>query len=93
MFLGLQAEFEDHGQCRDSGTGTLGSMSSKPNRSEGGFDGVGGPYMRPMLGREVVKGEQHFFIFRQAFAGFWKFVLVTGDELIIGCQSYFAGRR
>ena len=27
----------------------------------------------------------------QAFAGFWEFELVTGDELIVGCQSCFAG--
>src|SRR5260370_2519050 len=49
--------------------------------------------MRPMLGREVVEGKQHFFIFLQAFAGFWEFALVTGDELVVGCQSCFAGRR
>jgi hypothetical protein len=46
-----------------------------------------------MLGREVVKGKQDFFIFLQAFAGFWEFGLLTGDELIVGCQSCFAGRR
>jgi hypothetical protein len=46
-----------------------------------------------MLGREIVKGKQHFFIFVQAFAGFWEFDLVTGDELIVGRQSGFASRR
>ena len=49
--------------------------------------------MRPMLGREIVKGKQHLFIFGQAFAGFWKFDLVTGEELIVGRQSGFASRR
>ena len=49
--------------------------------------------MRPVLGWEVVKGKQRFFIFCQAFAGFWEFDLVTGDELIVGCQSGFASRR
>src|ERR1700724_1226616 len=49
--------------------------------------------MGPMLGRKVVKGKQDFFIFLQASAGFWEFGLVTGDELIIGCQSRFAGGR
>src|ERR1700676_2838900 len=49
--------------------------------------------MRPMLGWEVVKGKQHFFIFLQALAGFWEFDLVTGDELIVCCQSCFASRR
>jgi hypothetical protein len=33
--------------------------------------------MRPMLGREIVKGKQYFFIFVQAFAGFGEFALVT----------------
>jgi hypothetical protein len=41
-----------------------------------------------MLGREIVKGKQHLFIFGQAFAGFWKFDLVTGEELIVGRQTY-----
>jgi hypothetical protein len=45
-----------------------------------------------MLGREVVKGEQDFFIFLQAFAGFWELDLETGEELIKGCQSCFASR-
>jgi hypothetical protein len=37
-----------------------------------------------MLGREVVKIKQDFFIFLQAFAGFWELDLVTGEELIKG---------
>jgi hypothetical protein len=45
-----------------------------------------------MLGREIVKGKEHFFIFFQALAGFWEFALVTGDELLVGRQSCFAGR-
>src|SRR6516225_9688436 len=48
--------------------------------------------MGPMLGRKVIKGKQDFFIFLQAFAGFWKFGLVTGDKLIVSRQSSFAGR-
>ena len=46
-----------------------------------------------MLGWEVVKGKEHFFIFLQAFAGFWEFDLVTGDELIVSRQNGFASRR
>src|ERR1700722_5165632 len=49
--------------------------------------------MWPVLGWEVVKAKQRFFIFCQAFAGFREFDLVTGDELIVGCQSGFASRR
>ena len=49
--------------------------------------------MRPMLGGKAIEGRQDFFIFLQAFANFWDFDLVTGDELIVGCQSCFSGRR
>jgi len=33
-----------------------------------------------MLGREVVKVKQDFFIFVEAFAGFWEFGLVTSGH-------------
>jgi hypothetical protein len=46
-----------------------------------------------MLGRKVIEVKEDFFIFRQAFAGLWKFGLIAGDELIVSCQSRFAGRR
>src|SRR5260370_15697553 len=49
--------------------------------------------MGPMLGRKVVEAKQDFFIFLQAFAGLWEFGLVTGDELIVSCQSRFPGWR
>src|SRR5258708_3453320 len=37
--------------------------------------------MRPMLGRKIIEGKEDFFIFLEAFAGFWEFDLVTGHEL------------
>jgi len=43
-----------------------------------------------VLDRKVVKGKQDFFIFLQAFAGFWEFDLVTGDKPIICCLSCLA---
>jgi hypothetical protein len=60
---------------------------------KGRFDGVGGPKMRPVLSREIIKGEQQFFVFFQAVGRFWVLGLVTGDEVIIGSQSGFLGRR
>ncbi len=45
-----------------------------------------------MLRGKIVKGKENFFVFVQAFAGFWEFGLVTGDELIVGRQSCFASR-
>src|SRR6266404_1138117 len=49
--------------------------------------------MRPVLSREVIKGEQPFFVFFQTVGRSWVLGLVTGDELIIGFQSGFSGRR
>src|ERR1700738_1452316 len=49
--------------------------------------------MGPMWGRKVIEGKEDFFISLQAFAGLWKFGLVTGDELIVSGQSRFADRR
>src|ERR1700732_296976 len=49
--------------------------------------------MGPMLGPKVIEGKEDFFISLQAFAGLWKFGLVTGDELIVSGQSRFADRR
>ena len=46
-----------------------------------------------MLGREIVEGKEHLFIFVQAFAGFGEFALVAGDELIVGRQRGLASRR
>jgi hypothetical protein len=43
-----------------------------------------------MLGREVVKSKQDFFIFLEALTGFWELDLVTGEELIKGWESGFA---
>ena len=43
VFLGFQAQFKDHGQCCDSRSASFGSMGSKPDGSEGGFYGIGGP--------------------------------------------------
>jgi len=45
-----------------------------------------------MLRRKVVKSEQPFFVLFQALGGFGIFGLVTGDKLIVGCQSAFACR-
>ena len=46
-----------------------------------------------MLGWKVIEGKQDFLILLQALAGFREFDLVTGDELIVSCQSCFASRR
>jgi hypothetical protein len=45
-----------------------------------------------VLGRKVVKAKENFFVFLQALAGLWKFDLVTVGELLLRCQSRFAGQ-
>jgi hypothetical protein len=49
------------------------------NGNTGYGAGAIGPFPKPEIG----KGKEHFFFFRQAFAGFWVFDLVTGDKLIV----------
>ena len=68
-------------------------MSAKPYGSKGRFDRIGGAQVRPVLGRKVVKSEQPFLVFFQALGRFWILRSVTLDELLVSCQSRFAGRR
>src|ERR1700745_710829 len=49
--------------------------------------------MGPVLGREIVKAEQPFFVFLQALGHFCILRSVTGDKLVVSCQSRFAARR
>ena len=85
MFLGFDTELEDHGQCRDPRAASLGSLGTKAHCGKGGFYRVGRSQMRPVLGWEVIKSKQPFFVFFQAVGCFWVLGLVTGDELIISC--------
>ena len=42
-----------------------------------------------MLGREVIKGEELFFVFFQALSRFWILGLVAGNERIISAEAAF----
>ena len=60
MLLGLGSEFEDHGQGCDARAASFGSLGTEPDHSKGRFNGIGGAQMRPVLCREVIKGELAF---------------------------------
>jgi hypothetical protein len=46
------------------------------------FNGVRGAQVLPVLGREVIEGEQHRAIFSQALTGSFVFGLVLGEERV-----------
>ncbi len=66
-FLSGLGELEDHGKrglVRETSLGTHGAMA---HRRERAFDDVGRAQMLPVLGREVVEGEQRVAIPDQVY--------------------------
>ena len=59
-------QFEDHREASHAGAVALGSPMSQPDGGECAFDGVGGAQVNPVLGREVVEGQEHGAILGQA---------------------------
>jgi hypothetical protein len=80
MLLGLGTEFEDHGPGRNARAASFGALGAEPDRSKGRFNGIGSAQMRPVLCREVIKGEQPFLVFSQALGRFWNNVLSLRQE-------------
>jgi hypothetical protein len=64
--LGGLGEFEDHGERGLVGETSLGAHRAVADRRERAFDDVGRSQMLPMLGGEVVEGEQRLTILDQA---------------------------
>jgi hypothetical protein len=50
-------ELEDYGKCRAVRQAALRADRSVPHSGKRTFDGIGGPQMLPMLGREVIEGQ------------------------------------
>jgi hypothetical protein len=84
LALGGLSELEDHGQAGDPRAGTLGPGGTQAHRSEGGFDGVGGAQVQPVLSGEVVEGEQRVTVLGEAFSR----LRVAGAK---GCQEAVEG--
>lgn len=56
--LGRLHQLEHHGERRGGASGAAGDLGAERDRGERRLDGVRGPYLNPMLDREVVEGEQ-----------------------------------
>src|SRR5437588_12463015 len=65
-FLGGLGEFEDHGERGVVRETSLGAHRAVGYRRERAFDDVGCAQMLPVLGREVVEGQQRIAILAQA---------------------------
>ena len=68
-FLGALAELEHHVEHAVPAEASLGALGPVPDRGEGAFDGVRCPDALPVLGLEIVEGQQFVAVFDQAFGG------------------------
>ena len=82
--LGRLGEFEDHGERRLVGEAALRAHGSMPHGGKAAFDGVGGAQVLPVLGREVVEGQQCRAILGQAIDRLVVFDGLGPDEGIEG---------
>src|ERR1700693_4988953 len=78
--LGGLGEFEDHGERGFVRKASLGTDRAVADGRERAFDDVGRSQMLPMLGREVVEGEQRLTILDQALDGLVVFDAPGFDE-------------
>jgi hypothetical protein len=67
--LGAHTELVDEREHGRPANTALGAVAAMPDGGKGALDRVGGADMRPMLGREVVEGEQAITVFDQALGG------------------------
>ena len=65
-FLGRLGKLEDHGQRGLVREASLAAHGAMTNRREYALDDVGRAQMLPMLGREVVEGQQRLAILGMA---------------------------
>ncbi len=64
--LGHLDQLEDHELGSGSRQATLGSLGAMTHGGKRAFDRVRGSHMLPMLGREVIEGQQDLAVFGQA---------------------------
>ena len=75
-------QLEDHREASGARAVALGAAMPQADGGERAFDRVGGSQVDPVLGREVVEGEQHVAILRQALGGLGILGLVGLQEQI-----------
>ena len=84
FLLGRQHQLVGHRQRRLAAEAAFGLGGSVPDGGEGAFDRVRRSDVLPVLGREVVEGEQISAVLGQAFDGTVIFHAVSLDEEIEG---------
>jgi hypothetical protein len=86
-FLGTFDQLEHQGQDGVLGDTAPGLVSSQSHGGEGGFNGVGGANVRPMLSGEIEEGEQDIPVFGQTLGGLRILGLVGLDEPVEGLMG------
>src|SRR5262249_20586116 len=86
-FLRGLDELEDHGQRRRSRETALSADGPVAHGGKRALDGVRGAQVLPMLGREVVEGEQRLAILVQACRRLLELQRITGRERIEGFRG------
>ncbi len=66
LLAGRLAQLEDHSEGRLAAEAALGPGGPEAHGRKGAFNGIGGANVLPVLGREVVEGEQHVAVLGQA---------------------------
>jgi hypothetical protein len=91
-FLRRIDQLEHHRERRLIQEAALRADGAVPHGSKGALDRVRGPQVFPVLGGEIVEGEQGLAILRQALGGLVVFRLVGGDEGVERSLGVLAGR-
>ena len=91
VFLGLVGQFVDHHHRGVACAASFGLASAVAYGAEGGFNGIGGPEMSPVCGREIVKREQHVLVFFQARTRFGVFGIIQGQEVLVSILGILSG--
>lgn len=90
-FLSAAGELEHHVQHAVTAQAPLGPFGAVADRGEGTLDWIGRSDALPMLGREVVEGQQLVPVLFQAFGGLGVFRLVSLDEEVEPLHRIGAG--
>lgn len=84
VLLGLLGQLVYHRERGDPGAASLGTRRTQSDGGECRLNGVGRSQVDPVLGREIIEGEQVVLVLLQAFTCPRVFGLVVGQKRIIG---------
>ena len=93
VFLRTLPELEHHLQHAVPTQAALCSLGPVADGAEGRLNRIGRPQALPVLGREIIKGQQFFAILLQALDGLWVFGFKSLLEPIEGGFGVLLGLR